>query len=79
MSHWSIPEAILGIERSLTGNEISIYKIDAGVGGSMQAEYYRSARPELVGYRFYLKSTINQNGVYYLTIQLDSTAPPKTT
>jgi hypothetical protein len=57
----------------LTAEEISLYKIDAGIGGTREAEYFRSARPELAGYRFYVKSTINQNGVYYLTIQLDKT------
>ena len=73
MPHWSIPEAILDTERQLTAEEIALYKIDAGIGGSLQAEYYWSARPELADYRFYIKSTINQNGVYYLTIRLNKT------
>jgi hypothetical protein len=73
MPHWSIPEAILDKERMLTAEEIALYKIDAGIGGSWQRDFFRSARPELVDYRFYVKSTINQNGVYYLTIQLDKT------
>uniref|UniRef100_A0A6C0KUY4 Uncharacterized protein n=1 Tax=viral metagenome TaxID=1070528 RepID=A0A6C0KUY4_9ZZZZ len=73
MPYWSIPEGILDKERTLTAEEIALYKIDAGIGGTLEAKYFRSARPELAGYRFYLKSTTNQNGMYYLTIRLDKT------
>ena len=64
-----IPDAILGVERALSANEISPYKIYAGPGGTWKRSWYYSQLPELSAYRFYLRSVIgDKEGLYYLTI-----------
>ena len=75
MSVITIPENILGIERELTANEISIYNIYAGPGGSWDREWYSSDIQYLRNYRFYLRSKIqDNNGFYYLTITKNTPA-----
>ena len=72
----TIPDSILGIERTLTASEISIYDIDAGPLGTRRAEFYPSARPELRAYQFYLRSVImDSNNLYYLTIRKNTGDP----
>jgi len=72
----TIPDSILGIERTLTASEISIYDIDAGPLGTRRAEFYPSARPELRAYHFYLRSVImDSNNLYYLTIRKNTGDP----
>ena len=72
----TIPDSILGVERTLTASEISIYDIDAGPLGTRRAEFYPSARPELRAYHFYLRSVImDSNNLYYLTIRKNTGDP----
>ncbi len=72
MSSPPIPDSLLGVERRLTAEQISYYKINAGPGGTWVREWYESVRPELAGYRFYLRGVMRDvNGYYYLTIRKD--------
>jgi len=69
MSYIQIPDSELGILRALTAEEISVYQIDAGPGGTWNRLWYESARPELRDYQFHLRNvTADELGLYYLTI-----------
>ena len=75
MSTPSIPNALLGVSRRLTANEIGMYKIDCGPGGSLHGTkpYYESGNPELHAYVFDLPSCVmDADGLYTLTIYLKS-------
>ena len=66
-----IPDALIGLTRRLTANEISIYMIDCGPGGLLQGqqEYYSSGNPGLAAYVFRLPSCVmDGDGLYTVTI-----------
>lgn len=66
---YPISANLLGIERRLTAQEIMVYKINAGPGGTWVREWYESDIAELREYRFHLRSVVMDNeGYYYLTI-----------
>jgi hypothetical protein len=72
----TIPESLIGMEQKLTADQISMYKIIAGPGGTWVREWYVSARPELSDYRFYLRSVVmDEKGYYYLTIHPNTDDP----
>ena len=69
MSYVNILDSELGILRALTADQISIYKIDAGPGGSWNRLWYKSSLPELNNYQFHLRNVVQDElGLYYLTI-----------
>jgi hypothetical protein len=69
MSYVSIADSELGILRALTAEQISIYKIDAGPGGSWNRLWYESSLPELRNYQFHLRNVVQDElGLYYLSI-----------
>jgi hypothetical protein len=69
MSYVSIADSELGILRALTAEQISLYKIDAGPGGSWNRLWYESSLPELRNYQFHLRNVVQDElGLYYLTI-----------
>lgn len=75
MSTPSIPDGVLGMKRLLTANEISIYNINCGPGGSWnkgQGGTFKSDIPELAKYNFIMKSCgMDTRGLYELTITKD--------
>ena len=69
MTYIYIPDSELGILRALTAEQISLYRIDAGPGGSWNRLWYESSLPELRDYQFHLRNvTQDELGLYYLTI-----------
>ena len=69
MSQVRILDSELGILRALTAEQIGIYQIDAGPGGSWVRLWYYSALPELREYQFHLRNVAQDElGLYYLTI-----------
>ena len=65
-----IPDAILNKERALTADEISIYKINAGFGGSSTAEWHTSFLLDFYQYQFHVRSPVmDEHRLYYLTIR----------
>jgi hypothetical protein len=65
----SIADSDLGKLQVLTAEQISIYQINAGPGGTWKRDWYESNRLELKGYQFHLQSVIqDEKGYYYLTI-----------
>lgn len=69
MSYVSIPDSELGLLRALTADQISLYKINAGPGGSWNRLWYESDLPELRNYQFHLRNVVQDElGLYYLTI-----------
>lgn len=74
-----IPDAILNKERVLTAYEISIYKIDAGPGGSSTAEWHPSFLLDFYQYQFRVRSPVmDQHRLYYLTIRKTPSKQKKT-
>ncbi len=66
-----IPDAILGVSRRLTANEIALYMIDCGPNGSLHGkqDYFYSGHPGLTAYVFCLPSCVMDNeGLYTVTI-----------
>ena len=73
-----IPDKILGIERRLTAEEISIYKIYAGKNGELggKQKYFESALPELKEYFFEMDSVVMDNlSLYTVTIHKRGAQP----
>lgn len=69
MTNVRIPDSELGILRALSAEQISVYKIDAGPGGTWNRLWYASSLPELCDYQFHLRNvTQDELGLYYLTI-----------
>jgi hypothetical protein len=65
----SIADSDLGKLQVLTAEQIRIYQINAGPGGTWKRDWYESNRLELKGYQFHLQSVIqDEKGYYYLTI-----------
>jgi len=74
-----IPDAILNKERALTADEISIYKIDAGPGGSSTAEWHTSFLLDFYQYQFRVRSPVmDSHKLYYLTIRKTPSKQEKT-
>jgi hypothetical protein len=75
-----IPDNILEIERRLTAEEISIYKIYAGKNGELagKQKFFESAIPQLKDYFFEMDSVVADNmGLYTVTIYKRSSQPKK--
>lgn len=66
-----IPDSVLGVERRLTAEEISMYKIWAGKNGELagKQKYFNSGIPELKEYFFEMDKVVaDELGLYTVII-----------